>query len=151
MASGFLILPDGRCFAPRWSFYDAVLRAIADELDAPQAAELRGWLLGLLPGPADEEHVGYGPWHRAADGQLIARRLDLRELTPKNQGLICVAARRAASRGEANHPEWLADCLCILSDMVARFEHGEPPLSRSHWVEVVPSEGRTIGPGWPPA
>lgn len=36
VASGFLVLPDGRCFAPRWSFYDAVLRAIADELEAPR-------------------------------------------------------------------------------------------------------------------
>jgi hypothetical protein len=151
VASGFLVLPDGRCFAPRWSFYDAVLRAIADELGAPEGAELRGWLLGLLPGPADEEHVGYGPWYRAADGQLIARTLDLRELTPMNQRLICEAAKRAASSGRASHPEWLADCLCKLSDMVARFERGEPPLSRSDWVEIVPSEGRKIGPGWPVA
>lgn len=151
MASGVLVLPDGRCFAPRWSFYDAALRAIADELEAPEVAELRGWLLGLLPGPADEEHVGYGPWYRAADGQLIARTLDLRELTPENQGLICEAAKRAASRGGAGHPEWLADCLCKLSDMVTRLERGEPPLSRSDWVEVVPSEGRKIGPGWPDA
>jgi len=151
VASGVLVLPDGRCFAPRWSFYDAALRAIADELEAPEVAELRGWLLGLLPGPADEEHVGYGPWYRAADGQLIARTLDLRELTPENQGLICEAAKRAASRGGAGHPEWLADCLCKLSDMVTRLERGEPPLSRSDWVEVVPSEGRKIGPGWPDA
>lgn len=97
------------------------------------------------------EHVGYGPWYRAADGQLIARTLDLRELTPKNQSLICVSARRAASRGGANHPELLADCLCKLADMVAQFEHGEPPLSRSDWVNAVPSEGRKIGPGWPVA
>ena len=148
MASGFLILPDGRCFARRWSFYDAVLRAIVDELTSPEAAELRGWLLGLLPGPADEEHVGYGPWYRAADERLVERMLDLRELTTGVQRLICEAATRAARRDAAGCPEWLADCLSELSDMVARFERGEPPLSRSDWVEVVPREGRKIGPGW---
>jgi hypothetical protein len=149
VASGFLVLPDGRCFAPRWSFYDAVLRAVADELVKPEAAELREWLLGLFPGPDDEEHVGYGPWYRAADDQLVERALDLRELTPENQSSICAAARRAAARDGAGRPEWLADCLYKLSDMVTRLERGEPPLSRSDWVEVTPSEGRRIGPGWP--
>jgi hypothetical protein len=151
VASGFLVLPDGRCFAPRWSFYDAVLRAVADELGAPEEAELRGWLLSLLPGPADEEHVGYGPWYRAADDRLVERALDVRALTPENQNSICEAAKRAAAIGGTGHPEWLADCLCKLSDMVTRFERGEPPLSRSDWVEVTPSEGRKIGPGWPDA
>ena len=148
MASGFLILPDGRCFAPRWSYYDDALRAVADELLEPETAELRRWLLGLLPGPADEEHVGYGPWYHAAEDRLVGRALDLRELTPGNQRLICEAAKRAASRGEVGHPGWLADCLSKLSDMVTRVERGEPPLSRSDWVEVVPPEGRNIGPGW---
>src|SRR5947209_4793053 len=57
MASGFLVLPDGRCFAPRWSAYDATLRAVAAALDSREEAALRAWLLGLLPGPDDEEHV----------------------------------------------------------------------------------------------
>jgi hypothetical protein len=74
--------------------------------------------------------------------------LDLRELTPGNQRLICEAATRAARRGAGGYPEWLAGCLSDLSDMVTRFERGEPPLSRSDWAEVVPQEGRKIGPGW---
>ena len=148
MASGFLILPDGRGFARRWSAYDAVLRAVANELPATGAAGLRGWLLGLLRGCADEEHVGYGPWYRAADERLVERMLDLRELTPENQRLICEAAKPAATCGAAGDLEWLADCLSDLSDMVTRFEHGEPPLSRSDWTEVVPREGRKLGPGW---
>jgi hypothetical protein len=148
MASGFLVLPDGRCFAPGWSVYDVVLRAVADELDAPEASALQAWLLELLPGLDDEEHVGYGPWYRVADGQLIERMLDLRELTPASQFLFCQAAKRAASRLGSDAPEWLANCLSKLSDMVVRYERGEPPLDRSDWVEVVPSKGRYIGPGW---
>jgi hypothetical protein len=149
MASGFLVLPDGRCFARRWSAYDAVLRSVTEELDAPEGSELRTWLLALLPGPNDEEHVGYGPWYRRADSQLVARSLDLRELTPENQRLFCQAAKRAASHPATRAPTWLADCLSELSDMVVRCERGEPPLSLSDWVEVIPSDGRRLGPGWP--
>ena len=53
VASGFLILSDGRCLARNWAAYDAVLRAVAEQLDA--TLELRAWLLLLLPGPDDEE------------------------------------------------------------------------------------------------
>src|SRR4051812_38955527 len=82
MASGFLVLSDGRCFARRWSAHDAVLRAVAEHLHgSPQARELRDWLLAQLPGLADEEDIGYGPWFRKADEQLVERFLDLREFT----------------------------------------------------------------------
>jgi hypothetical protein len=149
MASGFLVLPDGRCFAPRWAAYDAVLRAVADQVDEPEASALRAWQLGLLPGPDDEEHVGYGPWYRRAGGQLIERFLDLRELVPENQRRFCRAAKRAASRLGPDAPEWLAVCLSRLSEMVVRSERGEPPLSLSDWTKVMPREGRHVGPGWP--
>ncbi len=149
MASGFLVLPDGRCFAARWSAYDVVLRAVADQLDSSEVSALRSWLIGLLPGPNDEEHVGYSPWYRRADGQLIARTVDLRELVPENQRLFCQAAKAAASRIGPDAPEWLAESLSKLSDMVVRYERGELPLSLSDWVEVVPSEGRHLGPSWP--
>jgi hypothetical protein len=153
VASGFLILSDGRCFARRWWAHDAVLRAVADHADdSPPARELREWLLSLLPGPEDEEHVGYGPWFRKADQQLIERFLDLRELTPKNQRLFHQAARRAGERAQsaegAGWPDWLRGGLVDLADMAARADRGEPPLSRSEWREVVPSEARRIGPGW---
>lgn len=144
-------MPDGRCFAPRWSAYDAVLRAVVEQLDPREASAFRAWLLGLLPGPDDEERVGYGPWYRRADGQLIERLLDLRELTPENQRLFCRAAKRAASRLGPDAPKWLADCVSKLSDMVICIERGEHPLSLSDWIEVRPSEGRHLGPGWPDA
>ena len=63
MASGFLILADGRCLACRWWAYDAVIKAVAEQLGGSDAAlALREWLLSLLPGPDDEQHIGYGPW-----------------------------------------------------------------------------------------
>ena len=153
MASGFLVLSDGRCFARRWSAHDAVLREVAKQLDGSTAArELRDWLLAQLPSPEDEEHVGYGPWFRNSDQQLVERFLDLREFTHDNQRLFHQAARRAGecagSLESEQWPDWLRPCLEDLADMAARADNGEPPLSRSEWREVVPSQGRRIGPGW---
>jgi hypothetical protein len=153
VASGFLVLSDGRCFARRWSAHDAVLGAVAEQLDgSTPARELRDWLLAQLPGPEDAEHVGYGPWFRKSDQQLVERFLDLREFTPEDQRLFHQAARRAGERARSvesgGWPEWLQGCLEDLADMAARADNGEPPLSRSEWREVVPSKGRRIGPGW---
>src|SRR6516162_9076422 len=106
MASGFLVLPDGRCLARRWSAYDKVVGAVADQLGEEQAAQqLKQWLLEQLPGPNDEEELGYGAWFRTADQQVVARYIDLRQMTMENQQLFCEAAKRAAL---GDHPEdWL--------------------------------------------
>jgi hypothetical protein len=147
MASGFLVLPDGRCLTRRWSAYDEVLRAVAKELGEQQAAQqLKRWLLDQLPSAGDEEELGYGAWFRTADQQVVVRHVDLRQMTVENQNLFCEAAKRAALVG--NTQEWLRGCLCDLADMVARGERGEPPLSKSDWREVVPPNGGPIGPGW---
>lgn len=146
MPSGFLVLPDGRCMSKRWAAHDQVLRAVADELEElPEGPQLRRWLLDQLPGPDDEEEIGYGAWVRASDDQVIVRSLDLRLMKPENQGLFCKAAKLAAlhKRNEA----WLENCLGDLADMVARYESGEPPLSKSDWREVVPPQRPPIGPG----
>ena len=153
MPSGFLILADGRCLARRWRAYDQIIWAVADSLDDSSASRaLRQWLLSLLPGPDDKEEIGIGAWHRAADDQTIVRHLDIRELTPENQRLFHTAALEAAKRcsdfsdtlGQLEARESLID----LGDMVGRADRGEAPLNRSDWREVVPSEGRHIGPGW---
>jgi hypothetical protein len=145
MPSGFLILPDGRCFAKRWSAYDAVLHAVADHLALDQATvELHDWLVKQLPGPDDIEEVGYRPWFRVSDRQLIARHLDLRLLAPKHQQAFCEAAKNAVA--PPNAPDWLKMCLDDFADMVVRCERGEPPLSKSDWREVLPPEGDPIGP-----
>jgi hypothetical protein len=147
MPSGFLVLPDGRCLARRWSAHDAVLRAVADQLDAePAARELQRRLLEQLPEPDDEEEIGYGAWARRSDGQVVVRYLDLRLMTAENQRLFCQAAKRAAVVEHAE--QWLRGCLGDLADMVVRCERGEPPLSKSDWREVPPPEGGPIGPGW---
>ena len=132
MASGFLILTDGRCLARRWSVYDGVLLAIADQIE-PSAEGLlfQRWLRSLVPGPLDKRH------------------LDLRQLASKNQQLFVAAAERAcdaASSQPGEHP--YRESLMDLGDMLQRMKRGEPPLSRSDWTRVIPPDGRRVGPGW---
>src|SRR6476620_5739687 len=102
MASGFIVLPDGRCFSRRWSAHDTVLRAIADQVSNEP---LRQWLLEQLPGPNDEDEVGYGAWFRKSDSNIIVRSIDLRLMTIENQQLFCDGVKRAASLD--HDEEWL--------------------------------------------
>ena len=149
MASGFLVLTDGRCFARRWSTYDHVIRAVADELahDGDEK-KLKDWLYEQVPGPLDKEDVGYGPWLREADQQLIERFLDLRELTHEHQAYFLQAAKKAAARMRLFSEDWLQKCLCDLLDMIERMEADQTPTEKSDWSEVLPSRGRKLGPGW---
>jgi hypothetical protein len=109
--------------------------------------ELRAWLLSLVPGDEDEEHVGYGPWFRKHDQKLVERHLDLRELTPENQTLIKNAIARAHA-GAASKPPHLQDQIRDLAEMVARSERGEPPETMTDLREVPPLSGDRSGPGW---
>src|SRR5215831_17825927 len=153
MASGFIILQDGRCFAKRWWCYDATLREVITELTHDQQGqELAVWLNSLLPTPEDEEELGYGAWLRKSDGEIIPRHLDIRELTEANQHLFNNAARRALLRLKENSSKNVAEdtitCISILVDMIDRAERGELPLSLSDWTRVEPSSGMRSGPGW---
>jgi hypothetical protein len=147
------MLADGRCFAPSPVIYDAILRLVADQLtDSPSAHALRDWLLSLLPGPGDIKDIGYGPWVRGSDHEIVPRRLDVRNLTAENQKLFHQAVRRArevvAVQEPSSEPPGMNESLIALADMVARADYGEPPLSRSDWQEVVPADGKRLGPGW---
>ena len=144
MAAGFITLPDGRCLSRRWSAHDVIVRSIAD---AVSSAPLRAWLLEQLPGPDDEEELGYGAWWRVSDDTSIRRVIDLRKMTAENQDRFCEAVKHAAAM--PREEEWLARCLEEFADMVSRMECGEPPLSKSDLVAVLPLDGERIGPGWP--
>jgi len=153
MPSGFLILADGRCLAVRWLYYDQALRAVADSLEGPGPThDLREWLLTLLPGPDDEEELGYGAWLRSSDQEVIRRHLDVRELAPENRRMFHEAALRAVEQMKLadakSRDPMLMDCLVHLANMVERANRGEPPLSLSDWIKVEPPTGKRIGPGW---
>jgi hypothetical protein len=147
MASGFIVLPDGRCFSRRSWADDAVIRAIAEQLSAVASEQQLGrWLLEQLPGEDVAEDFSWG-WVRASDGETVIRFIDLRLMTSENQRLFCESVGLVA--GVDHSDESLTRCLADLSEMIVRFERGEPPLSKSDWREVVPAKGNRIGPGWP--
>ena len=153
MASGFIILQDGRCFAKRWWCYDAVLREVITELNrSRQEQELAIWLRSLLPGPDDVEELGYGAWLRNSDGEIISRHLDIRELTEGNHNRFNQSVLRALSRLKETEPNNLTEhtitCLSLIAEMIECAERGEPPLSLSDWDCVEPPSGKRLGPGW---
>lgn len=152
MATGFIILEDGRCFAPQWRCYDFVLREVITVLvNDLNEQELANWLTCLLPGSSDEEEIGIGAWVRKSDGGIISRHFDVRELTKDNQHLFNQAARLALLRVQKASAGKLEDsmgCLSHLVDMIERAEKGEPPLSMSDWTCVQPPSGQKAGPGW---
>ena len=144
MPSGFIILHDGRCFAPRWVAYDDAIRAIMRQLpDTDQGTALRVWLESLIPAGEDTATIGYGPWLRARDEKIIARYIDLRCVTPENQNLIEDAVLALRDSGDQN-----VSYIDTLADMIRRCRAGETPLSFSHWSEVVAAPEVRIGPGW---
>ena len=153
MASGFLILDDGRAFAVRWAAHDVFIRAIADELrDSDDEKPLRDWLYSLLPGPEDVEHLGYGPWLRKSDGEVIQRVLDIRELTKDNRTLFHTAAFRAhekfISGGESIVPHNYSTTFDRLIAMLNSVQSGESPDTITDWREghVQEPTGNRIGP-----
>lgn len=57
MASGFIILKDGRCLARRWTTYDYIIELIIEDLSNDrnkEAKEFKEWLQTLIPGEGDE-------------------------------------------------------------------------------------------------
>lgn len=152
MASGFIILEGGRCFAPQWRCYDFVLREVITALVSDlNGHEFANWLASLLPSSNDEEEIGIGAWVRKSDGEVISRHFDVRELTEANQRLFNQAARLALLRVQQASAGKLEDnlaCLSHLVDLIERAEKGEPPLSLTYWTCVQPPSGQKTGTGW---
>jgi hypothetical protein len=146
MASGFITLRDGRCLAVRWTHHDAVVAAIAAELDRDCAErELASWLRSRLPGPDDIEHLGHGPWLRKRDGATIPRNLDLRAFASLHRERFEEGALRAAQRRPES--DALHAAIARLADMILRARRGEPPLELSDLRDVMPCELKRDGPG----
>ena len=144
MASGFIILQDGRCLAVRQALHDAVLRSVASAL--PAGGQLRAWLDQQLPREGDVE-LGYA--FIRSGGEYVDRTLDFRGLTAENRSLFVSAARVCeAVAGEYAPAADVAACLLRFRAMLDGCERGDPPLALSDWrIAAPPCESR-IGPGW---
>jgi len=145
MASGFIVLRDGRCLSLVHAIHDAVVRSIAESLEA--GTPLRVWLATQTPAEGDVD-LDYA-FVRAGDGEQIARELDTRALTDANRKLFERAARDARPLGSAHAPvENVSHGLARLRQMLEFCDQGRPPLELSDWRTEAPPCTRQIGPGW---
>lgn len=70
MASGFIILKDGRCFGRRWTVYDEILKIVIKELRLiGNGKDLADWLETQIPDLDDESgECGWG-FHKTSTGE----------------------------------------------------------------------------------
>ncbi len=129
MASGFLTLEDGRCFARRMWLVTNILHLINEELKKiPNTREFSLFLEEYIPDPDDESN-GYGGFIRKETGESIMVDIDLRELAPENRTFFWQAAQKALNK---QHTENLTEeksdifLLTYLLDMHKRIVKGEP-------------------------
>ncbi|WP_276482519.1 hypothetical protein [Paraflavitalea pollutisoli] len=157
MASGFIILSDGRCLARRWTFYDLIFELVIEVLSADQDQdELKiafcNWLRTQIPSSEDIE-CGY--CFIRPDGENVVRHFDLRELTPGNQEIFWKAIQRILIRDILQPEKDEYDLIRIkvfkiflrMKKLADRLDH---PDNLSDWRKgyTEPPSGERVGPGW---
>lgn len=151
MASGFIILKDGRCFARRWTGYDEILRIAIKELYLiEEGKDLADWLETRIPDLDDESlECGWG-FYKNSTGEFLHRYLDIRSLTVKNQELFVKAIIIGRAKIHELKDEYSilnVDFFEIFFEMVALCENGNPPLEFSDWGNIKICNNKN-GPGW---
>jgi hypothetical protein len=152
MASGFIILNDGRCWSRRWTAHDRVLEFVIEELGPkPTEREFKEWLQYRIPAKGDIE-MGYAFIKQDSDENIV-RVLDLRELTPENQKSLWAALQKAYTKlvtGAGEQNEHLNIILRRLLKMRRLAQANDNPDNFSDWVKgyVKPPSGKKSGPGW---
>lgn len=153
MANGFIIFRDGRCFADRWTGYDKILQIGICELEEIEnGKELAAWLKGKIPETENNEteEMGCGFMDPRIDG-IVYRTLDLRSLTPHNQGLIWKAIKEGRKKLENLGTVYSTLPLIFFNRFYKMFElseKGEPPLEFTDWTELADACLEKNGPGW---
>jgi hypothetical protein len=135
---GFIVLGDGRAFAPKNWIADRMIRAIAAELPA---GDLHDWLLA----------------QQSTQPPVFEARVDVRELTPVNSAAVLSAIHRVAANLDRGHDPYgllpqgddFPALFGLLAEMVDAAERGDPPMDLNpHMREVIPPTGERSGPGW---
>ncbi|BDD03981.1 hypothetical protein [Aureibacter tunicatorum] len=153
MASGFIILKDGRCFARRWTGYDEIIRIAITELEQIEnGKDLAEWLMLQIPNSEDDESAdaGWG-FHNSRIDEWINRELDLRSLTKENQKLFWRAIQKGKNKlteQGVGYSPLSFDFFYVFYDMCERAEKGEPPLALTDWNKLADPCTEQNGPGW---
>jgi hypothetical protein len=153
MASGFIILSDGRCLAPRYTGFDYLLELAIGEMRTDcDEGDFRQWLQTRIPSEGDIEN-GYGGFVKASTNENILRNLDLRELTPANQERFWCALQRAVRKLILARDERYDGILYLLKRILrmrrlTRIKDDPDHLSDWRAGIIEPSTGAKAGPGW---
>ena len=157
MASGFIILRDGRSLARRWTAYDYIIELVIDKLSKKrlkEADDFKNWLQALLPNP-DDIYNGFGGFIRKDTGENVERWLDLRELTEENQQLFWESLQESLRELilDKQNQEYNSHIIFILKyflRMKKLADIGDDPTNLSDWRDgyVTPSTNKKVGPGW---
>jgi hypothetical protein len=153
MASGFIILSDGRCLAPRYTGYDYLLElAVSEMADSGEERAFKAWLQTRVPAEGDIES-GFGGFIKPITHENVIRHLDLRELTPANQERLWIAWQKAVSKLILSRDErdsFIVFRLKRLLRMRRLVRIKDNPDNLSDWIKgyVEPPTGAKAGPGW---
>lgn len=153
MASGFIILKDGRCFARRWTGYDEIIRIAINELELIEdGKKLADWLRLQIPSSEDDENAdaGWG-FHNSRISDWITRKLDLRSLTSENQKLFWKAIKQGKINLQINGQEYSSispEFFNVFYNMFELAEKGEPPMELNDWNKLADPCTEKNGPGW---
>lgn len=153
MASGFIILKDGRCFAPRWTGYDEIIRiAIYESREIERGVALADWLEMQIPLPEnnDDNEMGWG-FIDPRTNQIINRELDLRSLTLDNQKIFWIAiknGRLKINNGDNKYSTLSSSFINAFYTMFELAEKGAPPMENSDWNKLADPCSERNGPGW---
>ena len=154
MASGFIILEDGRCFSTRWTGYDEIIRIAVRELTLIEdGIPLANWLAEQAPKEVDQEGViecGWG-FHPPNSDDVVNRTLDIRSLSPKSRELFWKALQKGCNKlltlGKP-YSFLTAERLPPLLTMHKKCRQGKPPLELSNWWKLAPPCDEQNGPYW---
>jgi hypothetical protein len=153
MPSGFIILGDGRCLAPRYTGYDFLLELAFNEIpDSVEDRAFKDWLQTRIPVEGDIED-GCGNFIKPIIHEYISRFLDLRELTPANQERLWITWQKATRKLILTKDESYSYILLLLKRLLRmrrliRFK--DHPDDLTDWIKgyVTPPTGAKVGTGW---
>ena len=153
MASGFFILPDRSCYAPRWTAFDEIIRLAIRELNTIEnGKELASWLAKLVPAEEWGDQYSWGTgFQNPETGEVTwGKELDFRTLTPANQSLLEQALKTALRKlvADESYASLNPTCLQDLLQFLELSRQGGDPLNYSDWSVLADEHYVKSGPGW---
>lgn len=130
MASGFIVLEDGRTFARNSGVFDGILENAIDVMDAELEEEkiLKKWLKALLVKEEDID-MGWG-FVRDIDGKTIARVIDFRGMSKVYCEILKKTIKHKKFIQDAQeffYKEFYESVVDLIA-MISLTEEGEDPL-----------------------